>query len=37
MNTQVIYKERYNLLELIGKGSQAIVYKIEDLKDSNKM
>ena len=33
----VIYKERYKLLETIGQGSQAIVYKIEDLKDNNKM
>ena len=37
MNNQEIYNNRYKVLELIGSGAQAIVYKIEDLKDSNKM
>jgi hypothetical protein len=34
---QKIYNKRYKLLETIGQGSQAIVYKIEDLEDGNKM
>jgi hypothetical protein len=36
-NTEIIYNERYKLLDLIGQGAQATVYKIEDLKDNNKM
>jgi hypothetical protein len=34
---QIIFDRRYKLLETIGQGSQAIVYKIEDLNDGNKM
>jgi hypothetical protein len=34
---QIIFDRRYKLLHSIGKGSQAVVYKIEDLKDGYKM
>jgi hypothetical protein len=34
---QIIFGRRYKLLQTIERGSQAIVYKIEDLEDGNKM
>jgi serine/threonine protein kinase len=38
MNIQdVVHNGRYKIIELIGSGSQAKVYKIEDLHDNNKM
>ena len=36
-NQDVVYNGRYKILEEIGAGAQAQVYKIEDLQENNKM